>query len=74
MTEQTIEKTNTYQNTQNTKNKNTTEILPSIIRAGRSAWYDRIVGIDEAAGSNPAPSTTREPRLFEVVYDLKTLE
>jgi hypothetical protein len=27
-------------------------------RAGRSAWYDRHVGIVEAAGPNPAPSTT----------------
>jgi hypothetical protein len=25
--------------------------------AGRSVWYDRSVGIAEAAGSNPAPST-----------------
>lgn len=25
--------------------------------AGRSAWNDRSVGIAEAAGSNPAPST-----------------
>ncbi len=28
------------------------------VRAGRSAWYDRHVGIVEVAGSNPAPSTT----------------
>ncbi len=29
-----------------------------IQRAGRSAWNDRHVGIVEAAGSNPVPSTT----------------
>ncbi len=29
----------------------------SNVWAGRSAWYDRHVGIVEAAGSNPAPST-----------------
>src|SRR3989304_3647193 len=28
--------------------------------AGRSVWYDRSVGIAEAAGSNPAPSTNRK--------------
>ena len=27
------------------------------MRAGRSVWYDRSVGIAEDAGSNPAPST-----------------
>jgi hypothetical protein len=27
-------------------------------RAGRSVWHDRHVGIVEAAGSNPAPSTS----------------
>jgi hypothetical protein len=32
--------------------------------AGRSAWNDRSVGIAEAAGSNPVPSTTTEPRPF----------
>ena len=26
--------------------------------AGRSVWHDRHVGIVEAAGSNPAPSTS----------------
>jgi hypothetical protein len=30
----------------------------SVLRAGRSVWYDRHVGIVEAAGSNPAQSTT----------------
>ena len=30
-------------------------------------------GIAEAAGSNPAPSTTAEPRLFQVIWKLKTL-
>lgn len=40
--------------------------------AGRSAWNDRSVGIAEDAGSNPAPSTTREPRLFQVIWKLKT--
>ena len=44
--------------------------------AGRSAWNDRGVGIAEVAGSNPAPSTTREPRYFEsrifqVIWRLK---
>jgi hypothetical protein len=34
-------------------------INDELIRAGRSVWYDRSVGIAEAAGSNPAPSTTR---------------
>jgi hypothetical protein len=28
--------------------------------AGRSAWNDRSVGIAEAAGSNPVPSTTNK--------------
>ena len=32
--------------------------------AGRSAWNDRSVGIAEAAGSNPVPSTTRTDRTF----------
>jgi hypothetical protein len=40
-------------------------------RAGRSVWYDRSVGIAEAAGSNPAPSTVRHSRLFSVIWDLK---
>ena len=44
--------------------------------AGRSVWYDRYVGIVEAAGSNPAQSTTRELRRFEgtiltVIWKLK---
>jgi len=43
--------------------------------AGRSAWNDRHVGIVEAAGSNPAPSTMREPRysgkILNVVWELK---
>jgi hypothetical protein len=30
--------------------------------AGRSAWNDRSVGIAEAAGSNPVPSTTKTVR------------
>jgi hypothetical protein len=29
----------------------------TVLRAGRSVWYDRHVGIVEAAGSNPAQST-----------------
>ena len=29
-------------------------------RAGRSAWYDRGVGIAEVEGSNPSPSTTTQ--------------
>ena len=33
--------------------------------AGRSAWYDRNVGIVEVAGSNPAPSTVFEPQHLE---------
>jgi len=46
-------------------------------RAGRSAWNDRGVGIAEVAGSNPAPSTVREPRYFEsrifkVIWQLKS--
>jgi len=43
-------------------------------RAGRSVWYDRSVGIAEDAGSNPAPSTVREPRpsrVFSTVWELK---
>ena len=32
-------------------------VWPRRLRAGRSVWYDRSVGIAEAAGSNPAPST-----------------
>jgi hypothetical protein len=44
--------------------------------AGRSAWNDRHVGIVEAAGSNPAPSTKREPRhfdgrVFSVIWSLR---
>ena len=31
--------------------------LPKETRAGRSAWYDRHVGIVEVPGSNPGPST-----------------
>ena len=31
--------------------------MPFFSWAGRSVWYDRSVGIAEAAGSNPAPST-----------------
>ena len=42
------------------------------LRAGRSVWYDRSVGIAEAAGSNPAPSTMRDSRLFSVIWKLKT--
>ena len=30
----------------------------TVLRAGRSVWYDRHVGIVEAAGSNPAQSTS----------------
>jgi len=44
------------------------------LRAGRSAWNDRHVGIVEVAGSNPAPSTVREPRsfrIFNVIWQLK---
>jgi len=48
-------------------------VCPFLCWAGRSVWYDRSVGIAEAAGSNPAPSTTSEHRLFEVVWKLKTL-
>jgi hypothetical protein len=36
--------------------------------AGRSAWNDRSVGIAEAAGSNPAPSTTMSALSFLFVY------
>ena len=32
--------------------------------AGRSAWYDRHVGIVEAPGSNPGPSTIRLSRCY----------
>ena len=32
--------------------------MPFFSWAGRSVWYDRSVGIAEAAGSNPAPSTS----------------
>ena len=35
--------------------------FPKGSRAGRSAWYDRHVGIVEVPGSNPGPST--EPSL-----------
>ena len=31
--------------------------FPKETRAGRSAWYDRHVGIVEVPGSNPGPST-----------------
>lgn len=31
-------------------------VLLCTLRAGRSVWYDRHVGIVEAAGSNPAQS------------------
>ena len=34
--------------------------MPFFSWAGRSVWYDRSVGIAEAAGSNPAPSTISE--------------
>jgi integrase len=49
-----------------------------LLWAGRSAWNDRSVGIAEAAGSNPVPSTTRKPRpyiknrIFNVVWKLKS--
>ncbi len=43
---------NTESNTQKQEEENYLGL-----RAGRSAWYDRSVGIAEAAGSNPAPST-----------------
>ena len=39
--------------------------LKETTRAGRSAWYDRNVGIVEVPGSNPGPSTMRELRYFE---------
>ncbi len=48
--------------------------MPTSPRAGRSVWYDRSVGIAEAAGSNPAPSTTREPLpslILRTVWELK---
>ena len=45
------------------------------IWAGRSAWNDRHVGIVEAAGSNPVPSTFRGPgysgKILNVLWELK---
>ena len=38
--------------------------------AGRSAWNDRHVGIVEAAGSNPVPSTTCEPCLSGLILNV----
>jgi Post-segregation antitoxin CcdA len=42
-------------------------------RAGRSAWYDRHVGIVEVPGSNPGPSTRTllESRLIEKLPELR---
>jgi hypothetical protein len=57
--------------TENQINQQTNTIKLLSLRAGRSVWYDRSVGIAEAAGSNPAPSTLRDSRLFSVIWDLK---
>jgi|WetSurMetagenome_2_1015567.scaffolds.fasta_scaffold149517_2 hypothetical protein len=50
----------------------------NILRAGRSAWYDRRVRNAEAAGSNPARSTFtlarpsfETPQTLEVVLHLR---
>jgi len=57
MTEQTTEKNNTYQTTQDTKNKSTIEILPLNIKAG------------EWDSSPPVPPHKYKPRSSEVKKD-----
>jgi hypothetical protein len=38
--------------------------------AGRSAWYDRHVGIVEVPGSNPGPSTIFSRKILEPIIFL----